>query len=368
MVLCLIRPEANGGELLDGCLKVMLEITPENALDYLRSTGRVAGAASVGVLGGGVSNLVLRVTTEQGLMVLKQSRPQLRTRENWFSDLERIYREQEVMEALYPLLPAGVVPRVLFVDRPNFLFAMSHAPLEAQVWKADLLAGNIDVGLGRRVGGVLGTIHEMSARLVEQFDSFRDPHLFDQLRIDPFYRRLRARLPEVAAPLDDLIKQMLTRHEALCHGDYTPKNMLVYDLPSPLGGEGPVVRGKQFTLVDYETAYQGDPAMDLGLFLAHLILKARRRPDQRDEYQELMRAFWQGYCAMVHFRPAEELQARAIPHLGACLLTRIAGTSPVDYLPEEAKRAQVHELGRTLLLEKITKWSDVENLSLNSPR
>jgi len=90
-----------------------------------------------------VSNVVLRVETAEGRFILKQSRPQLRTRDLWLSDIDRVYREQEVMEVLGPLLPEGIVPRVLFVDRPNYLFAMTHAPLEAHVWKEILLDGEI---------------------------------------------------------------------------------------------------------------------------------------------------------------------------------------------------------------------------------
>ena len=72
--------------------------------------------------------MVLRVETPQRWFVLKQSRPQLRTRDAWFSDLERVYRKEEVMRVLEPLLPPLTVPRVLFSDRENYVFAMSHAP------------------------------------------------------------------------------------------------------------------------------------------------------------------------------------------------------------------------------------------------
>src|SRR5499427_7748206 len=103
----------------------MLELTADNALDYLRQRGWIAGPARIEPLGGGVSNAVLRVETPEQLFVLKQSRPQLRTRDAWFSDLDRVYREQEVMQALAPLLPAAVVPEVLFTDRENYVFVMS---------------------------------------------------------------------------------------------------------------------------------------------------------------------------------------------------------------------------------------------------
>src|SRR3954447_22829768 len=114
----------------------MLELTAENALPYLRERGWIGpGPANVCLLGWGVSNAVLRVETPERILVLKQSRPQLRTRDAWFSDLGRVYREQEVMEVLYSLLPPPTVPEVLFSDRSNYVFAMSHAPADARVWK-----------------------------------------------------------------------------------------------------------------------------------------------------------------------------------------------------------------------------------------
>src|SRR3954468_19452231 len=119
----------------------MHELTSENALEYLRQAGRLEGASAVEPLSGGVSNLGRRVHPPAGPFVLKQSRPQLRTRDAWFSDLERVYREQEVMQVLAPLLPPLSVPEVLHADRDDFVFVMSHAPAGARVWKEALLAG-----------------------------------------------------------------------------------------------------------------------------------------------------------------------------------------------------------------------------------
>ncbi len=324
----------------------MFELTAGNAVDYLRQRGwTTAAAARAEVLSGGVSNQVLRVESGADRFVLKQSRPQLRTRDAWFSDLERIYREQEVMQVLEPLLPAGVVPRVLFADRPNFIYAMSHAPLEAQPWKAQLLAGQIDLALGAAAGRVLGIMHETSAGDAERFRGFHDHQVYVQLRVDPFYRRIQERRPEVADVVEGIIGEMLTRKEALCHGDYTPKNMLA------LGGS--------FTLVDYETAHIGDPTMDLGLFLAHLTLKALRLAGRCNEHVALMREFWQSYAGEVRFERPAELERRGVRHLGVCLLARIDGTSPVDYLPGEAQRETIRQLGRTILHGELARWEDV---------
>src|SRR5207249_1212589 len=139
-----------------------------------------------------------------------------------------------------------------------------------------------------------------------------------------FYRRVQERRPEVADAVEPIVRHMLTAEDALCHGDYTPKNMLTH--------------AQGFTLVDYETAHFGDPTMDLGLFLCHLFLKAVRLPARRADYFALTRAFWRGYAAEVRFRPVEELERRGVGHFAVCLLARVDGTSPVEYLPEEPKR------------------------------
>ncbi|HZZ77711.1 MAG TPA: aminoglycoside phosphotransferase family protein [Gemmataceae bacterium] len=334
----------------------MLEITATNAIDYLRRQGWIGdGPAHAEELSGGVSNLVLRITTPERLFVLKQSRPQLRTRDAWFSDLDRIEREREVMQALHPLLP-DVVPEVLFADRANYVYTMSHAPLDSQVWKAQLLAGSFDLDLASRVGRVLGRIHQGAADHSEHFAAYRDHNVYVQLRVDPFYRRVQERRPEFAAAIEPIVTQMLTLKESLCHGDYTPKNMLIRSFPSPSGRGG---EGQGFTLVDYETAHFGDPTMDLGLFLTHLTLKAVRAPEHRDTIVSLMRRFWQAYAAEVTFRTPAELEHRGVKHYGVCLLARVDGTSPVDYLFEEAKREHVRRIARAILLDDVATWESV---------
>lgn len=323
----------------------MQELSADNAIEYLRQRGRIAGPATVEPLGGGVSNAVLRVRTPERMFVLKQSRPQLRTRDAWYSDIDRVWREMEVMQTLAPLLPPHTVPEVLFADRDNYVFAMSHAPQEAQVWKQQLLAGEIDYTVGEHAGRVLGRIHETTARDRALVERFRDRAVFGQLRVDPFYRRIQERRPEVAAAVAPLIDRLMSASEALCHGDYSPKNILTHE--------------HGFTLVDYETAHLGDPTMDLGFFLSHLLLKAVKRSHDHKRHFELTRRFWRGYAAETTFLPLAELQARGIEHCAVCLLARIDGTSPIEYLPEEDKRVAVRRLGSAILWGGPWQWEEL---------
>ena len=292
------------------------------------------------------------MTTPTRAFVVKQSRPQLRTREAWFSDIGRVFREVEVMRRLGPLLPPGTVPAVLFVDRDNYLFGMEHAPPAAAVWKERLLAGALDPAVARQAGTVLGLIHQCSAEHPEWADDLGERTVYVQLRINPFYVTVRDRRPEVAAAVAPLIAELLAAREAICHGDYTPKNILVH--PPPAAGA--------FTLVDYETAHYGDPAMDLGLFLAHLTLKAVRDFPRRADFYALTETFWQAYGAVVRFRPLAALTARGVQHFAVCCLARLDGTSPVDYLPEEPKRAAVRRFCRRILWDRPATWAETLRL------
>jgi 5-methylthioribose kinase len=188
-------------------------------------------------------------------------------------------------------------------------------------------------------------MHETTGRNHHLIEPFRDHTVFVQLRVDPFYRRIQERRPEVAAEVGQIADRVLDTKEALCHGDYSPKNILTHD------------RG--FTLVDYETAHFGDPTMDLGFFLSHLILKAVKLDTIREQFFELTRTFWRSYRKQVTFRPPDELETRGIEHFAVCLLARIDGTSPVDYLSEEPKREVVRRIGRKVLKKGPSNWEEV---------
>ncbi len=324
----------------------MWELTTDNAADYLCRRGWIGpGPVRIEALSGGVSNAVLRVEWGDNRFVLKQSCPRLRTRDDWFSDVERVYREQEVMELLQPLLPDLAVPAVLHVDRENYVFAMQHAPREASVWKERLLAGETDLVTAERAGRLLGRIHQATGEDPARVSAFRDRTVFEQLRVHPYYCRVQQRRPEVADVVAPLMEELRTRSDALCHGDFSPKNLLVHS--------------SGLTLVDYETAHLGDPTMDLGFFFSHLVLKAIKNNDRLRSYLDLTVAAWRGYAAEVRFRPVAELVWRGIGHLGVCLLARIDGTSPVEYLTEESKREAVRRLGRWLLRERPGTWDEV---------
>jgi 5-methylthioribose kinase len=342
----------------------MLELTPHTAAHYLRERGSIGPREAVEVreLSGGVSNTVLlvhRPDTPGGDFVLKQALPRLKVPQEWLCSIERIWREVEVLEICGQLLASGgrwlpetqppdisfadtwitTVPTVLFSDRPNYCYAMTAAPAGHQTWKEQLLAGETDPTIAAACGTLLGRLHAGSWNNPETASRLEDRTFFDSLRLDPYYRRLAVVYPDLAEILNRLVADTYATRLCLVHGDFSPKNLLIS-------------RG-QIWLIDFEVGHFGDPAFDLGFFLTHLALKAVHAGEQGDSYLQLINAFWISYqAALKKVATRDEranLSSRSALHWAACMLARVDGKSPVDYLLEELQR-KTRAFARAILL------------------
>lgn len=319
----------------------MRVIDSQNAAGYLRESGRIGTAEAVEVreLSGGVSNMVLQVVRHDvadGDFVLKQARPQLRVADPWYCGVERIEREVEVLKVIAGLLAGATgfrreglaigVPRILFEDRDNHLFAMECIPAH-DVWKARLLRGICEPEVAAACGNLLGILHAASWENVAVRQRLGDQQFFDALRIDPYYRQLARVHRELAEPIAQLVQELDAHPLALVHGDFSPKNLLVH--------------GRALTLVDCEVGHFGDPAFDLGFFLTHLFLKSIRAPREISAYWQLIDSFWEAYRVPLQARVGatawQELESRAARHFIACSFARIDGKSKVEYLSERER-------------------------------
>lgn len=341
-----------------------------NAVEYLRNSGHVGAGDNVVVtrLSGGVSNEVLYVgfpDAPQRDFVLKQAREQLRVADPWFCDTNRIWREVDVLHLCQQLLAArrdlaARTPRVEWEDRDNYCFAMEAAPREHTVWKRQLLEGRAEGGVGfqpagniaAQCGRLLGVIHAGTWRQGEIERQLGDRRVFDKLRLDPYYRTLAQRRPELAPSLTRLVDSVWSHRLCLVHADFSPKNLLVY-----AGG---------LMMVDFETGHFGDPAFDLGFFLSHLLLKAFYQAPQHDPLLALTERFWEGYweelTGTVAADECSALIARGIQNLAGCAWARLDGKSPVEYLTDPRRREQVREVCRELLEDQPGAWDDVLSL------
>lgn len=347
----------------------MLEINASNVLEYFVGSGRfqadqlgldaaMLSQSTAVELAWGVSNIVIRVDTPVRSFVVKQSREQLRTEIDWFSRLDRIWREVDVLRSLEVLLPPGAVPRVLSEDRDNYLFTMEAVEADHRVWKADLLNGVFDTSIADTLAHHLAAIHKGSTSDQSLAERMGDQTVFDELRLDPFYRYVAQTCPEVSEPLTTLIDNTSRRRDCLVLADFSPKNIL-------LTTTGPVI-------VDFETGHFGDPGFDIGFFLSHLLLKTVLHHDQAGSAIGPARAFWSSYLDQLSSEPVPEwlhdadrepaFERQAIAHLAACMLARVDGKSRVDYLIESWQADSVRDYCHRLLRGDHSRMSDAFDL------
>ena len=320
--------------------KPSVELTVQSTPQYLANRGFVPESLRVTELTGGVSNIVLLVEHADGRFVLKQALPQLRVEQEWFSDMRRIFQESAALRLLAPKLPAGSVPNVLFEDQGNYAFAMSAAPEGSESWKACLLRNEANPRIAERAGEILGALMRESWNSPELAAQFGDLTIFDQLRLDPYYGRMIALYPDLAAHFEALIENCQTRRVCLVHGDWSPKNILVH--------------GSNAIAIDFEVIHFGDPSFDAAFLLNHLLLKTFYGIEAAPLLAE---RFW----ASLRSAMPEALwfERATLEHLGGLLLARMDGKSPAEYIRDPELKQRIRLFARDLIVNPPKSIAEV---------
>ncbi|MGH9398034.1 MAG: phosphotransferase family protein [Terriglobia bacterium] len=321
-------------------------LKPENVRAYLLGCGLIQAREEIRTqeLGGGVSNVVLmieRASNPDRRWVVKQSLGKLRVKDKWLSDRERILREAEAIECLQNILGASLLPQIIHVDREACLYVMTAAPAGSCTWKELLMKGEVDLAVARRAGDVLAKLMAAAELQPQLRERFSDQTVFQQLRVDPYYCTTALRHEDLREAFSQLIADSGKIRTAIVHGDYSPKNMLVKD--------------GHICLIDFEVVHWGDPAFDAGFLLNHLFLKAFRQPRFAGLYAQAARAFWQSVLARADRAAVKNFERMTMRHLGALMLARIDGKSPVEYICEDHTKQSVRNLGRRILLERTER-------------
>ncbi len=298
---------------------------------YLRAAGHIQRdeVPECKTLQGGVSNKTVWVQRESGeAWVLKQALAKLRVQVDWFSDPARVHREALGMTWLAQVAPAGATLPLLFEDFTHHLIAMPAVPQPHENWKSLLLRGELDLDHINQFGHLLGQVHALSHRHSDRVAPiFEDRSFFETLRLEPYYSFTASQIPEAAPFYAKLMDDTRATRLTLVHADYSPKNILVH-------------QGK-LILLDHEVIHWGDPAFDVGFSMIHLLSKAHHLPQHRAAFLQAARQYWQSYCSASGFVDwAAALEERAVRHTLACLLARVAGRSPLEYLNAHERAIQ----------------------------
>lgn len=297
-------------------------------LRYLRQNGKIGPSESprFTTLKGGVSNRTVWVRFDNKPdWVMKQALSKLRVQVDWYSAPQRIQREAAGLHCLSKLI-TGHVPELVFVDEKHHVLAMSAIAHPHENWKTLLLGGETSVRLARDFGRLLARIHNAAQNDTHIRSAFAEVRFFEELRLEPYYAYTATQAPWARAFLVDLIQATRKRRCALAHGDYSPKNALI--------NQGKIV------ILDFEVIHFGDPAFDIGFSMTHFLSKAHFLRAHRRRFLEMASEYWRAYSADLDARLAEGMGSSAVAHSLACLLARVAGRSPLEYLDADHRSRQ----------------------------
>ena len=228
----------------------------------------------------------------------------------------------------------------------HYLMGMEAVPEEHENWKTVLLSGRIISDHFEQFGLLLGAIHRRSSESIKEVSKlFADTTYFETLRLEPYYVYAAQTTPEAATFLNALVRETLHHKDCLVHGDFSPKNTLIY-------------RNK-LILLDYEVVHVGDPAFDVGFALTHFLSKANHLPTERSRLASVAEVFWRVYRERISaLNWASELEPRVVRQTLGCLLARVAGKSPLEYLTP-AEVAHQRDTVLALILGPPTRVPDL---------
>ena len=309
----------------------------KTVVPYLVKRGIINEPVEVEVLTGGVSNVVLGIKSREKDLVLKQALPQLKVKQEWLADQRRAIVEADAMRLFHSLTP-DAVPEIIDNDPEEFTVTMARLPRECVNWKEEMLAHRANPIIGSRLGHILATWHNYGAANQSMRDKFMEDSLFEQLRINPFYRAVAKLNPDLTV-IPKLILENEGHKTTLVHGDFSPKNIMVTPDFHPI-------------VLDFEVEHTGNPVFDLAFVTAHLVCKyiKTRNPDVAQTAHNFF----------VNYKEHSELpiSSSVAHHIALIALARVEGVSPVNYL-EPSEQAEVQRLTKKILRQESAEVSEL---------
>jgi Ser/Thr protein kinase RdoA (MazF antagonist) len=201
---------------------------------------------------------------------------------------------------------------------------LDRVPVGSTVWKSDLLDGVINPDIAEVLGTTLAQWHKFGEKDKEARMQFMEDSLFEQLRIDPFYRFVAAKNEALKLVISKLINELEGDKTTIVHGDFSPKNIMVG-------------MDDQVYILDFEVTHVGNPIFDLAFLLAHLLCKKFRTDEPLEE--KLLGASAERFInAYEVIRPIDSSLSL---HTALIALARVEGKSPVNYLDSSKQSALV---------------------------
>ena len=300
--------------------------------------------------GEGNMNCTLRVRTETRSLILKQARPWVEKYPQIAAPVGRAELEARVYQELQKASEAGgwagCMARLLDFDAGSYLLVLEdlgEAPDYLTLYRK---GARLDSNEVKRLATILGKQHQVVPAEPGGFRNramreLNHEHIFklplqngNGLDLDQFCPGLAAEAKGVLnderfiARAEELGEYYLADGAVLLHGDYYPGSWV-----RSTGGA---------KVLDFEFAFCGEPAFDVGVCLAHLMLS-----EQPNEIQD---SFLSEYELAVG-RRLENFRL-AWQFAGVEIMRRLIGVAQLPLEMDASERGQLLERARELVLKR----------------
>lgn len=296
----------------------LVELGEGNIVEYLvgRSLLGPTNDTVVRKLSGGYVNNVFRVEGGGRIYIVKQSLEAAR-HTILQADVRRALMEVAAMKAIKKLLGSlAPIPTILDDDPENYVSVMTPAPDDAQLYETELLAGRLHPGTGGLIGAYAAHLHMATLDSGETAEAFGLNPGF-ALR-DQSIRSAAPANPGLAPLIETVLRRNQENARVLVDADITPKNVLVHN--------------NGITKLDFECAQWGDPALDVGIILAHFVLLGFARPQWHRRLLAEARACFDVYSSIFDEARSAEFVSNVSEYAGVMMLGRADGDLVFDYL------------------------------------
>jgi len=293
--------------------------------------------------GAGNMNVVLRVTTHKGSIILKQSRAYVNKYPQIPAPIERIDVEKKFYELIHTSSCSPFLPKLIAFDRDNKLLLIEDLGRSSDY--LTLYDNKVDLSIKNYVAALsfLDQLHHtpFSDLQIAQFPKnlalrqlnhehlfvypYSEENDFDLNEIKPGLQQLAQKIrkdnPLKKAAIQ-LGKRYLSDGASLLHGDYYPGSWLKTEL--------------SFRIIDPEFCFFGPKEYDLGVIRAHL-----RMAEQPISY---LHDFWK------HYTPSEVDFSLVSQFEGMELIRRIIGLAQLPLSLSLEQMATLLQEGKHLLM------------------
>ena len=253
----------------------------------------------------------------------------------WFADTKRLRYEYLWLKHCKKIIPNSIPNIYQFSAKQDFLILEYLSEKNYTTLKLKLLKKDIDINVINKISKNLSKIHKESTGQFVKKKFINNSKNFYDLRLDAYFNEVGRVYPHLKKIIKNIIKNYKKYSSTLVHGDFSPKNILIFN--------------KNIKYIDAETCNFGDPAFDVVYFGNHLLLKSIHIPDKKNKFIQSYENFFNTYLKSIKLSQRKNFIDRCIAMVPIMLLARIDGKSPVEYITKKNIKNKIRLLSFNLI-------------------